>query len=176
MMLKQETGNMKVEVEIGRLPQSRWEDYRKIRLEGLSGDPEAFVSTYAEEVKYGQDVWENRIKNALFALVDGKPVGVVTCIAQMRDRVSHVADIFGMYVRKDYRQSGIGTKLLKVAVSSILENKGVRKINLSVTSSQRAALALYLKEGFVIAGTRKSEIRGEHGYLDEILMEKIIIS
>jgi len=39
--------------------------FKKLRLKSLQQDPEAFSSTYAEEVKFSNDIWEKRMTNPL---------------------------------------------------------------------------------------------------------------
>src|SRR6266480_4426815 len=60
--------------EIHTLPRSindaeKWSQLRDklkiLRLRSLQEDPEAFSSTYAEEVKFSNEVWEKRMTNPL---------------------------------------------------------------------------------------------------------------
>lgn len=161
-------------IEISRLPESRWEEYRELRLEGLKNDPGAFASSYEEEVKFDKEIWINRIPNVLFALENGKPVGLITFIVGSRIKVKHTADIFGFYVKEKYRNMGIGTALVRKAISVIRENPAVRKINLSVSSTQEAAISLYRKEGFIEIGKGRDQFHVDGRYLDEIYMELML--
>lgn len=161
--------------EIRKLPQSKWKDYREIRLEGLKNDPEAFASSYEEELEFGEDVWKRRMPNVIFALVNGITAGVITCIAGHREKVKHTSDIFGFYVRKEYRNRGIGSMLLEAAISNIREDPEVKKINLSVSSTQVAAISLYQKTGFVKVGEATDQFLVNGKFSNEVFMELMLL-
>ena len=93
-------------VEIIRLPIERWEEYRDLRLEALKGDPVAFGSSFEEEVGLPTEVWQKRIENALFALDEGKPVGLIVWRREDRIKTRHTAYINSMYVTGKFRGRG----------------------------------------------------------------------
>lgn len=157
--------------EIRKLPQSRWRDYRKIRLEGLKNDPQAFASSYEEEVEFAADVWVKRVHNAIFALIDDVPVGVITYIIPQRRKVKHTSDINGFYVSSEYRHRGIGTALLRKAISMIREVPGIRKVNLSVSATQIPAISMYYREGFVKVGEARDQFNVDGKFSNEVYME-----
>ena len=64
----------KGEVKISPLPPGRWEDFKSLRLRSLKEEQMAFLSSYDDEANLGKDEWERRIKNVVFAIVDGKPI------------------------------------------------------------------------------------------------------
>ncbi len=84
-------------VGISELSPERWEEFRKLRLDALKKDPKAFLSSYEDEVDLGKDVWQTRIKNVVFALVEGKPVGMITSIQRnRRKKRSHCRHFWGI--------------------------------------------------------------------------------
>lgn len=58
------------------------------------------------------------------------------------------ADIDNIAVTELYRNSGVGTALIKSLIS-LAEKKGVKKLFLEVRVSNSVAMRLYLKNGFV---------------------------
>jgi ribosomal protein S18 acetylase RimI-like enzyme len=161
-------------IEIRKLPADRWKDYRNLRLESLRSDPSAFGSSFEEEAALTEDEWKGRIQNALFAVSDGTPIGMIVCVFNDRPKTRHVADIFGVYVRASHRGRGVGTRLLKHMLSLIRENKRVVKVRLAVNPEQRAAVKMYKKAGFVAAGRRRKELKVGRRFFDMLLMEKLL--
>lgn len=161
-------------IEIKKLPSDRWRDYQSLRLEALKSEPTAFGSSYEEEVTLAKEIWQRRIDNVLFALVDDKPVGIVVYIFNGRLKTRHVSDIYGMYVAREYRNQGTGSKLISAAINLIKENKNILKIKLSVNPAQKPAVRLYEKFGFVSIGTARKEYNDNGNFFDELLMEKYL--
>ena len=63
-------------------------------------------------------------------------------------------------VDNDYRQCGIGTKLLKK-----IEEENIKNITLEVRESNLTAINFYKKNGFRIETIRKNYYGSENGYL-----------
>lgn len=166
--------NSKHTIRIDRLPEERWEDSKKLRLDALRNDERAFGSSYEEEEKFESDVWKKRMKNAFFALDGDVPVGMITCIVRNRIKTHHVADIFGVYVKPEYRRGGIGERLMESAFSFVSEHEDVIKICLTVCTEQTAASNLYRKLGFEVVGEFKKELKIGNSYYDEVVMEKYL--
>ncbi len=161
-------------IEIKNLPITRWKEYKNLRLEALKSDPLAFGSSYPEEKKLKEEEWKRRIVNTVFALSNDKLIGMVGYVFRKRTKLKHVADIFGVYVNNKYRGQGIGRELLKAAISTISKNKKIIKIELSANTEQKAAIKLYEKNGFTIAGKLTKEFKVNGKFFDEVIMEKLI--
>ena len=161
-------------IEITRLPIDRWEEYRELRLEALKKAPTAFGSSFEEEENFSKEVWQKRIANAIFAVSDEKPVGLITWVRGDRIKTRHTSYINSTYVTEAFRGQGLGRRLIKAALDSIQASKGILKIRLSVIASQQEAFKLYDAFGFKIIGTAKNELFVNGLYYDEILMEKML--
>ena len=159
-------------IEIKKLASSRWKDYRALRLEALKNDPIAFGSSYNEEIKLSNNEWKRRIKNSLFALLNDKPIGTIVYIFENKTKTKHIANIYGVYVKKEYRGQGVGKKLVESAISLIKKNKNIIKINLNVNPKQKAAVKLYKKYGFKTIGVLKKDLYVNGKFYDELIMEK----
>lgn len=161
-------------IETKRLPESRWKEYKALRLEALKSDPTAFGSSYTEEVKLSENEWKKRIKNALFALLNDKPTGMIVYVFGKKLKIKHIANIYGVYVKKEYRNQGAGKRLVASAISLIKKNKNIIKINLNVNPKQKAAVRLYKRYGFKTIGVLKKDLYVNGKFYDELIMEKII--
>ena len=45
-------------IQIIKLPPERWNEYKALRLRALQDDPQAFGSSYAKEVTYSDEKWQ----------------------------------------------------------------------------------------------------------------------
>lgn len=161
-------------IKIRKLPTNRWKYHRELRLESLKKDAIAFSSSYEEEKKLSEAVWKKRTKNTLFALSDGEPIGMIACVFNNKRKIRHIANVYGFYVKENYRYRGVGNKLIESALSLIKKNKGIIKINLTVNPKQKAAVKLYKKFGFKVVGKLRKDLLVNGKFYDELVMEKFI--
>src|SRR5208282_543936 len=160
-------------VEIRRLPEDRWEDYRSLRLESLKSDPSAFSSSFEEEETLAEDEWVRRIQNVLFAISDDEPIGTIVYVIGGRTKTKHIAEIHGVYVRANHRGEGVGTSMLENALLQIRKDGRVVKVKLAVNPAQRSAVKLYKKAGFVVTGRARKELKVGRKFFDMLYMEKL---
>ena len=156
---------------ISKLPGSRWQECKNLRLEALKTVPLAFGSSYEAEKDLTDQDWKNRIHNALFALDGNEPVGMIVLIVGSDHKTRHIATIYSLYIKLPFRGKGIGFQLMKSAIASLKGREYVKKIKLAVNVEQKAAIRLYEKFGFIPAGTLHQEIFHEGNYYDELIME-----
>jgi RimJ/RimL family protein N-acetyltransferase len=92
------------------------------------------------------------------------------CDIALRDNPvqSHVGGL-GMGIIPDYRNRGIGKRLLERALDAAKE-KRLERIELSVLHDNEPAIALYKRMGFVTEGRREREWKVGNKYRDSILM------
>ena len=159
---------------IKKLPVNRWEDYRDLRLEALKKDPTAFESSYEEQRLSKENKWKKGIHNVLFAVSDGTPIGMIVYVFEDKMKTKHIANIYGVYVKKEFRGMGIGRQLIESAISMIKQNKNIIKINLTVNPKQKAALGLYKKFGFRKVALLKKDMYVNGKFYDELIMEKFL--
>lgn len=119
-------------MEIRQLTAADAETYQALRLVALKESPTAFGSSYTEEADRPLDVVAKRFAdeyNHVFGAFtrDGELVGMVTLRREPYVKTAHKAAIYAMYVAPAL---------------------GVRQLNLSVTSTNEAAVALYESCGF----------------------------
>lgn len=152
--------------------------YREIRLAALKSNPEAFSSSYAEEIDYPLETFENRLTIGHFftfgAFVDDKLSGVVTLIIETKVKTKHRANIVAMYVRPEMRKSGIGRRLMTEAINKAKEIEEIKQIYLTVTSSNERAKNLYKSLGFRTYGIDKNGLKVDDTYYDDELMVLVL--
>ncbi len=98
----------------------------------------------------------------------GEVVGVLTVQRGMYRKNRHTANL-GIAIKSGHRRKGIGKELITAGIDWCRENY-VRKLNLEVFSSNKSAIALYEKMGFVHEGVRKNQFVIEGTYVDDVFM------
>jgi RimJ/RimL family protein N-acetyltransferase len=98
-------------------------------------------------------------------------IGSVDVIRKTRPEESHIADI-GMCILKEYRNTGIGTKLLIELFKKCKKQGKIEKIELEVFSNNIGGIKLYEKLGFEYEGCRKGSIIKNNKKLDVYMMAK----
>jgi ribosomal protein S18 acetylase RimI-like enzyme len=107
------------------------------------------------------------------ALVDGTVVGWCDVMPKEKEGFKHVG-VLGMGVLPNYRRCGIGTKLLRETVAAA-RAFGLERIELEVFASNDAAVALYLRHGFVEEGRLRKSRKLDGAYDDQILMARFLV-
>ena len=108
----------------------------------------------------------------LVAETDEGIVGRLTIAREAHPACDHVADV-GLMVARTARRRGVGTALL-AAADQWARAVGVRKIELHVFPHNEAAIALYEGAGYDREGYRREQFRRGAGYVDAIVMAKLI--
>ena len=135
--------------------------YRALRLRMLRLHPEAFTSSFAEDVCHPIAWTESRIAYSPwlpdnFVLgafdPDAALIGAVGVQREARRKQAHKASLFGMFVAPEHQGSGVGKALLQASLLRCREAAGLLQVHLTVTAGNQAAKAMYLASGFVAYG------------------------
>jgi ribosomal protein S18 acetylase RimI-like enzyme len=152
---------MTKDIEVIRLTPDEWQEYRQLRIEMLTEEPQAFNSKVEEVSGYPEEYWRERLadpnKDFRFAKRDGRLIGVMNLSYNEKEELPGVAVIHGAYVRKDTRGLGVGKTLLSTLIEAAAMSGQVKVLKLWVKDSQSVAIDLYTKAGFSF-----SEKAGEH--------------
>jgi RimJ/RimL family protein N-acetyltransferase len=105
------------------------------------------------------------------ALDSGRVLGWCDVIPNTRAGLTHTGEL-GMGVVANYRRRGIGYRLLEATVTKALSN-GLKRIELEVFSSNRAAIALYERFGFEHEGLKR-KARYVDGLWDDIIIMSLL--
>ncbi|MBD3408556.1 MAG: GNAT family N-acetyltransferase [Candidatus Lokiarchaeota archaeon] len=109
----------------------------------------------------------------MLAEVDGEYAGHITLQPEEWMASKHVAKL-GIIVLKEYRHIGVGHSLM-VSSEYAAKQVGYFKIILSTFHDNEVARALYESVGYRNVGVRKDHFNMEYGFVDEILMEKLLV-
>ena len=97
-------------------------------------------------------------------------VGVVGLDREERLKRRHTVTIWGMFVAPSPRNLGLGRALLRAAIERARSLPGVRKVQLSVITSQPAARRLYSSMGSGSFGVEPGALHVDGDYFDEEYM------
>lgn len=137
--------------------------YRDFRLRGLREHPEAFTSSFEEDVVKPIAATEARLAadgdTAMWgAFADHLLAGGIGMVRETRLKNRHKADIVAMYVLPEYARRGIGRALLDRAIA-YARDTGIEQLTLTVTQTNAAARELYAAAGFVTFGVEQRAIK-----------------
>jgi ribosomal protein S18 acetylase RimI-like enzyme len=160
------------QIQIRRLTPTEGAAYREIRLEALRRNPEAFGSTFEAESVRPLAHFSERIANCpIFgAFRDPEIVGMAGFWRREGIKDAHKAMLWGMYVRSNARNIGVGRRLAEAVIGFAREH--VEVLQLSVVSENEAARRLYASLGFVEYGIERKALKQDGCYYDEVLMAK----
>ncbi|WP_419420684.1 N-acetyltransferase family protein [Legionella sp. D16C41] len=147
-----------------------WKQFRTLRLEALLSNPEAFGSSFEEEVNLSDKEFEiNFNKSTIFGAFEEKDlIGCVGFFIYSFLKMKHKGAVFSMYTKPEYRNLGVGNALLQYVIAYAKDK--VMQLHLTVVTTNRAAIELYQKNGFTIYGTEPRALKVNDQFYDEHLM------
>ena len=111
-------------------------------------------------------------KQRVGAFIAQELVGVVGLRAHDDAKQRHKAVLWGMYVRSQARQYGVGVRLVDAVVAHAAGH--VEQLQLAVVTENEAARRLYAKAGFIAYGHQINALKQNDRYYDDILMVKFL--
>ena len=159
-----------------------WQTYRDVRLRALETNPEAFRSTFAQELKLDESTWAQLAGNpGTFVWIDAadepsptsqqapRADGLVTVVPPHDDEKDEIAEhanvaaddvavLVSMWVEPALRGGGAADELMEAALE-YARKKTWKAVVLEVFSENARAAGLYLRHGFqrVASGAPNSE-------------------
>ena len=107
----------------------------------------------------------------IVAEVGGKVVAVSE-ISKRGGYEKHVG-VIGIAIESDFRDLGIGTEMMKTLVERAKE-MGLKVLTLTAFASNKRAIRVYEKVGFVQTGTVPKKHFKEGKYIDAVIMTKLL--
>jgi GNAT superfamily N-acetyltransferase len=98
-----------------------WQILKKIRLEALSLEPQAFGSNFEKESSYDENKWREFIgeplskDRAIFILINGDNVIGLTGIVRSKENLED-AVLIASYIQKQYRGKGLSKILYEARI------------------------------------------------------------
>lgn len=160
--------------------------YRRIRLNALQHDPDAYGSTYERESQFAPETFAARVRPdagkfvlGVFAEESGGNgenaegrvlVGIASFVRESGMKNAHKGSVYGVYVSPESRGKGAGKTLMLELIRRAREVDGLEQINLTVVSDNVPAKRLYASLGFEVYGIERRAIKYGGRYFDEELM------
>ena len=160
-------------VAVRSLTPSDAQAFRDLRLEALKSSPEAFGSSYEEEVSLPLEAIEARIPaagpNAIFGAFAGESlIGMAGFAVYERIKASHKGVMWGVYVKPDWRGGRVGKALVQRVIDHA--SRHVIMLEAAVGLTNENARRTYHGLGFKAYGTERKAIRiGDIFYDEELL-------
>ena len=138
-----------------------WQAWRDIRLLALRAAPDAFSSTYAEQVKLGEAYWRQRVSGGglfLAWIPEVSPSEASTFepagIAGGYQAAPGTVELISMFVRPQARGRGVGEALIDVVIGWA-RKRDATSVHLWVTETNSRARRLYERCGFSVTAERQ---------------------
>ena len=146
-------------------------EFRALRLRALRENPEAFTSSFEEDVLQPVEATERRLaadgERFWGAFADGALQGMVGLTREPRAKNRHKGHIVSMYVAPEFRRRSLARALLRTAVAYARACGDIEQLVLTVTLGNAAAHGLYHDEGFRTFGLEPRAIRTGAEYFDK---------
>jgi ribosomal protein S18 acetylase RimI-like enzyme len=146
--------------------------YRTLRLEALTLEPTAFASSAEDFAKESLESVAKRLQvqdfgNFTLGAFEGEQlVGIATFFVEPRLKTEHKGHIFGMYVTPSARGKGVAKALLQTLIERVKTYPNIKKLNLSVMTTQGEAKKLYASLGFEVYGFERNALKLGDTYID----------
>lgn len=151
----------------------------KLRIAMVSACPDSFLDDYGELSEWSAADWgswfsrltENPNSRLLVGQAGEELVGIVGCKGVSHKRASHVATLVGVGVLPQFRNQGIGKKLLQEIIGWVKTKTGIKRLQLTVYADNLPAISFYEKLGFKKEGLFKDYAKSVDGhYQDGVMM------
>lgn len=134
-------------------------------------EPAEFTSTAEDERKRIARLHGRTNSLVLLAEVDSQPVGLLTAVGGELNRLRHSATL-ALGVAKAHWGRGIATAMVREAVAwSAMA--GLARLELTVHTTNLAAVSVYLRCGFEVEGRRRKSLSVDGAFVDEYLMSRL---
>jgi ribosomal protein S18 acetylase RimI-like enzyme len=138
-------------IEITKATQTDWDRVRAVRLAALADSPDSFLRSLDEESSRPQSWWVDRLSSeqaTTFIHDHEHPSGIIS-LASYGEPPD--CGIYSVWVSPAYRGAQLSDRLVTAAIAHARAEKFTR-ILLDVGASNRAAIRLYERHGFVPTG------------------------
>ena len=148
--------------------------FRELRLDALQDSPIAFSADHEISANHPVSFWEAGLKSdetgtIFFAEHESQLVGMMGIRKDGLPKTKHTAEIWGVYVRPEWRGLRIADSLIEACVGWA-KSKAVKIVKLGVTAASTSAVRCYQRCGFIMYGTLPRGLFYDGQYYDGFLM------
>ena len=147
--------------------------YYKIRLLGLELHPEAF-GTGAEDWSKVTDEQiisllqsSNRDDFILGNFENGELVGVIGLKREKKNSVKHKGTVWGLIVLPEFRNKGLGAKLVTALIEKASAHEELKFIRAVVTNTPANSIDIFVSQGFGKYGVEPRGIKKGNDFFDQ---------
>ena len=153
-------------MDVRALTPANAEEFRDLRLEGLTLYPEAFGASLEEEPAEPIGAWQGRLEdsNVFGTFMRDRLTGVAGMYRRQGAKLAHQGVLWGLYVSEDARGRGAGRALVEAVISHA--GGQVAQLITSVTITNGLARALYESLGFEVWGVQPRLLKIGDRYYD----------
>jgi ribosomal protein S18 acetylase RimI-like enzyme len=162
-----------------------WQEYKAFRLAALQNDPQAFASSFAREVAFPDQKWQERLaqareKKTSWVLLareqnSGKYTGMVGGFRNEDHIAQGTAEIWGVFVDPTKRDQGVAAALMEGILEEFSRDPTIKIAKLEVNVDQLGAKNLYTRFGFAQKGEPYPHLMGDGTSHQIVAMEKTLI-
>jgi len=138
--------------------------------ENLLFGKDEFHLTAQQEIEHIKSISNAANTLMVLGVINNKIVSVAQISSPNRKRIAHNSDV-SISVKKEYWKNGIGSAVMEELIRFAKENDTIKNISLGVKASNKNAIRMYEKFGFVKVGVRKDYFNINGDFDDEILMD-----
>jgi ribosomal protein S18 acetylase RimI-like enzyme len=162
-------------VEIRFLTPDDAGEWKRLRVEALECDPEAFSASLEEYRSLSVDEVKQRLWSAGDSLVVGafhqeRLLGMAGFYREKGPKTRHKGRVWGVYVTPEARGKRVGRRMMETLLERCAGIDGIEQILLSVATTQVAAVSLYRSLGFEPFGREPRALKIGHRFIDEEYM------
>lgn len=151
--------------------------YRVLRLEALEQAPSAFGADYAQSAALPPEHWRERMRSGAgdaqgvtyVACAGAALVGMTRLSCEESPKTRHYAHLYSVYVTPAWRGLRLAEALIEVC-AAWGRAAGLRRLRLTVNSTNAAAIRTYLRCGFSVCGVEPESLFWDGVYYDELVM------
>lgn len=149
--------------------------YWNLRLMTLRESPDSFLLTMEEELNKAFPIKKisNQLKDpyrtTIGCFMNDTLIGAVTLQREFYLKLQHKGSVLSFFIKEEYRNKGIGRKMLQMIIDMAIEYK-LEQLILSVVSTNSKAIGLYESFGFSIYGKEPNSLKWNNRYYDELHM------
>ena len=135
-------------------------------------EADEFVQTAEDESKRIARLNSRQNSLVLLAEEESVPVGVLTAVGGEVRRLRHSATL-ALGVSRSHWGRGVATQMVTHALGWA-KTVGLRRVELTVHTTNLRALSVYLRCGFQVEGLRRCSLLVDGEYVNEYLMSSLI--
>jgi GNAT superfamily N-acetyltransferase len=170
-------GSTYVEVEVAELDRFQWRIVRSMRLAALCDSPDAFVNTWAAELRLPPKYWQDSIADSTWVVArDGEEAVGIARLAPAERHALQAPFVESVWVKRPYRRRHVLSQMLE-RLEDHARAADATELRLWVLDSNDSARDAYVKLGFnlVVGVAQDIKPRGDGTFVKERLMIKTLL-